>query len=759
MNNINEISSTPSIMVRSQDTTTRTLIILLLFVVVGCWAAMIWAGFHTYQYAPPLPEKFVSSSGQELMLSEGIISGKAAFQKADLMDYGSLYGMGSYFGIDYTAQYLVEIGQKVNEELSLKNYGKSFADLLPEQQYLVQRDMQAMLKEIALNESTVIIPDVVANVIIKLRQEITQSLLQHDFVKGWTKAYSLDNSEAENTANFFIYSVFTTIAHRPNQNISWTNNWPYEPSVGNEPATKSFMWTWGSLTLLFFSIGLVLAIFRLFIEDKTEHPIKENILEKFGNVTPSQMATGKFFIFAALLLLVQIAAGAILAHAYVERDNFYGINILEFLPFNFLRDVHLQAPIVWIGLGWIASALFLAPFIGGREPRGQKVLVNIILWLIIIIVVGALLGNYLGIMGVIDKWWFWFGNQGLSYIQLGRFWQILFFVGLLFWSLVLLRAMWPTLKGLLQRYSIFSLFRVEHLLWYSTLGVAFIYTFGMIPLLDINTSFTITDYWRWWVVHLWVEWAFELFAVATTGYFLMATGLISRQLAERAILFEWILILGSGILGTGHHLFWAGAPDIWISLGAIFGFLEVLPLFLLIIESIEQYFMLNNRANFKYRLAFLFILGSAFWNFVGAGVFGAAINAPLMNYYEHGTFLTLNHAHTAMFGAFGLLSFGLMYVVLRYLVGDRAFWSERLGVWAFWLYNLGLVLWIVLNFFPIGWAQLQAVYEHGYAYARSLEFYNQTLLWQWLRMPGDVIFAIAALLMAWDIIKKVRASR
>ena len=135
----------------------------------------------------------------------------------------------------------------------------------------------------------------------------------------------------------------------------------------------------------------------------------------------------------------------------------------------------------------------------------------------------------------------------------------------------MLYAMWPTLIGLFKKgKTVWNLFHIEHLLWYSALGVAFIYAFGLIPLGNIHPSFTLTDFWRWWVVHLWVEWAFELFTVTITAYFLMMTGLVSRSLAERTVLFEWILILLSGILGTGHHLYWAGEPGIWISFGSIF---------------------------------------------------------------------------------------------------------------------------------------------------------------------------------------------
>jgi nitric oxide reductase subunit B len=236
----------------------------------------------------------------------------------------------------------------------------------------------------------------------------------------------------------------------------------------------------------------------------------------------------------------------------------------------------------------------------------------------------------------------------------------------------------------------------------------------------------------------------------------MAVGLVSRKLAERAVYFELILIFLGGVIGTGHHLYWAGGPSMWVPMGSMFSFIEVLPLVLLIIEAIQHYRLISAHQEFNYRLAYIYIIGAAFWNFVGAGVFGGGtLNAPLINYYEHGTFLTLNHAHTSLFGAFGLLAIGLIYFCLRYIAADRAPFGEKLGLWAFWLYNAGLVLWVLLNFFPIGWPQLIAVYEHGFAYARSVSFYDQTLFWQWMRLPGDVVFAIGALLMAWDFVVKL----
>jgi nitric oxide reductase subunit B len=485
----------------------------------------------------------------------------------------------------------------------------------------------------------------------------------------------------------------------------------------------------------------------------------ESVLVNFGPLTPSQRKVGKFFLVVAAVLLLQIAAGTIMAHAYYDRRSFYGLDLHNYLPFNFLRDIHIQAPIIWIGVAWIGAGLFLAPAIaGGREARRQGTLVDLLFWATLIIVAGALIGNWLGIMGYLDRGWFWFGNQGLSYIQLGRFWQIGFFLGLMFWSLLVFRALWPTTAALWSATREFwtGRIRLEHLIWAATINIAVLYVFGMIPLTEVGKSFTITDFWRWWVVHLWVEQSFEFFAASMSAYLLMAVGLVSRKLAERAVYFELILIFLGGVIGTGHHLYWAGGPSMWVPMGSMFSFIEVLPLVLLIIEAIQHYRLIRAHQEFNYRLAYIYIIGAAFWNFVGAGVFGGGtLNAPLINYYEHGTFLTLNHAHTSLFGAFGLLAIGLIYFCLRYIAADRAPFGEKLGLWAFWLYNAGLVLWILLNFFPIGWPQLIAVYEHGFAYARSVNFYDQTLFWQWMRLPGDVVFALAALLMAWDFLVKL----
>jgi nitric oxide reductase subunit B len=732
---------------------------VLLVVAIGTFALLAWATTVTYQTAPPQPDRFVAANGTVLMTGDDIAAGKGGFQKADLMDYGSLYGMGSYYGEDYTASALVRLGTATQNNVAMAGFGKSFEALSFEQQASATAAMRSALQGIDLTKREVVLSAPLADALVTVRDALVRSLNTSNPAAGSTAAYSLSPPLAKQTADFLVFSALTTVARRPGLTWSWTENWPFEPLVGNTPTTNTFRWTWISFCFTFFAFGVVLFIYEFFLNNPDDAPM-DPVLSTFHPLTPSQKRIGKYFLAVAALLLVQIGAGTIMAHSYYDRTSFYGIAINDLLPFNFLRDVHIQAPIVWIGLSWIGAALFLAPGIaGGREAKGQRILVDILFWVTLLVVAGALIGNYLGIMGVIDQGWFWFGNQGLSYIQLGRFWQIGFFIGLVLWSVLVMRALWPTKSQWWTAVGQFwsGRIRLEHLIWAATINIAVLYVFGMIPLTGIEKSFTLTDFWRWWVVHLWVEQSFEFFAATMSAYLLMAVGLVSRKLAERATYFEIILIFLGGVIGTGHHLYWAGGPSMWVPMGSMFSFIEVLPLVLLIIEAINQHRLIKAHKEFKYRLAYTYIIGAAFWNFVGAGVFGGGtLNAPLVNYYEHGTFLTLNHAHTALFGAFGELAIGLIYFCLRYVAADRHAFGEKTGLAAFWLYNGGLVLWIFLNFFPIGWPQLDAVYEHGLAYARSSSFYDTTLFWQWMRLPGDVAFAAGALLMAWDFIVKLR---
>ena len=418
---------------------------ILLFVVIGSFLVLCYGTKKTYTEAPPIPKQIINEQGTVILEDSAIIAGKGNFQKADLMDYGSLYGMGSSFGIDYTAQYAQKLGAKLRNSIANQRYTNDYNQLSPEIQAGIDYLVAQELHNIKLTDGVTKISNNLSQAIVSLQAEISQNLLTTNPQLGYSAALSLTRQSSQSVASFLLYSALTTVANRPNLNYSYTNNWPYDPSIGNRPTTGTFTWTWISITLLVFGIGVVLFIYQRFLKhsDGDASDVSAPLL-KFRPLLPSQKAIAPYFFIVAIVLLLQVLAGAIMAHYYTERSGFYGIDILKYLPFNFLRDIHTQTPIIWIGLSWIGSALFIAPIISRVEAKWQHILIWFLFIVTVIVVAGAVVGNYLGIMGIIDKGWFWIGNQGLSYLQLGRLWQIGFFIGLMLWSIIVFRGMWPT---------------------------------------------------------------------------------------------------------------------------------------------------------------------------------------------------------------------------------------------------------------------------------------------------------------------------
>ena len=261
----------------TKDPVSNVLKWILLAVGIATFTILGWTTIVTYREAPPFPDRFVAEDGTLLMSAEDIIAGKAGFQQADLMDYGSLYGMGSSFGEDYTASNLVRLGTLTEENIAKGRTGKALVDLSEEEQAAVKAAMQKQLQGIDLTRKVANVPSALAEAIPVVRAEIVQSLLHHDFAKGWTQAYSLDTQSAAQTADFLIYSSLTTVARRPGSAASWTQNWPFEPLVGNGPTTSTFHWTWISFCFTFFAFGAVLLIYELYLNDPDKAPMDPEI--------------------------------------------------------------------------------------------------------------------------------------------------------------------------------------------------------------------------------------------------------------------------------------------------------------------------------------------------------------------------------------------------------------------------------------------------------------------------------------------------
>jgi nitric oxide reductase subunit B len=753
----------PQVDDRAEDRIDRGLRWGLFGVVVVALAILAAGTVVVARGAPPIPERVVAADGSTLFTRADIVAGKAIFQRTDLMDFGSLYGNGAYFGPDWTADYLHREALSVGDTLALGLYGSPYASLTGTEQARIDTAVSSTLKTNRLADGTLPLPDAEAAAYRQIRASYRDLFTAGDRTLGLQPGTVRSTGEADQLTAFLSWAAWTTVANRPGETASYTNNWPYEPLVGNVATGAMWTWTWISLAALVVGAAVLVVVYRRLLGGPAARvhappspasPNPPGAAETADEpATSSQGATGKWFLIVPVILIVQGLLGALMAHAYAERSSFFGLDVGSILPFNVLKGWHLQFAIAWIAAAWLGAGLYLAPVIGGREPRHQRALVNLLWAAVVLVVGGSAVGLWLGVKVDLGDAWFWIGNQGLEYIQLGRLYQIALFGGLVLWAIVLLRAFWPGLRQARRWGSL------EALLLYSGASIGIVYAFGMLPLTAIESSPTMTDYWRWWVVHLWVENTFEFFTIVAIGWALLRLGLLSRRLVERIVYLELILIFGSGIIGTGHHFYWVGEPAMWLALGSFFSMLEVLPLGLLIVRAWQEYRAIRAAGEaFPQRAAFYYFTSASAWNFIGAGFIGGVINPPIVSYFEHGTFLTSTHGHASLFGAFGLLALGLLYLCLRGLV-PSARWSDRSAVRALWAFNAAIVLWLVFNLFPVGAAQLEAVIDEGYAWARSVAFYDGVTIFAWLRLPGDIAYLIGGGIVLADVVAKLRARR
>jgi nitric oxide reductase subunit B len=531
------------------------------------------------------------------------------------------------------------------------------------------------------------------------------------------------------------------------EGVTYTQNWPHEPLVANAPVSGSVPWSMASVVLLLAGIGaLVVYRARQKEEEIGELPETDPLLG--APVTSSQRAVYKYFAVVALLVLVQICLGVISAHYGVEGSAFYGIPLAKWLPYAVTRSWHTQLGIFWIATAWLGTGLYLAPAIGGKEPRFQRLGVNVLFACLLVIVVGALAGQWLSIQQRLGgDLWYWFGHQGYEYVDLGRFWQIFLFAGLFIWLGLMLRGFWPALRRKDEARPLLVLFVV------SSLAIAMFYGAGL--MYGQKSHLASVEYWRWWVIHLWVEGFFEVFATVAVAFLFVRLGVLRARTTTPAVLFATTVFLGGGIIGTLHHLYFTGMPSSALALGASFSALEVVPLTLIGFEVWQNLRVLRMKPWLAgYRWPIYFFVAVSFWNLVGAGLFGFLINPPIALYYMQGLNLTPVHGHTALFGVYGMLGFGLMLFCLR-AMRPAAVWNERPLAVSFWALNAGLVLMVTLSLLPIGILQTSAAIERGTWWARSAEFMQTPLMQtlRWLRAPGDTVFAVGILAMAYFVLR------
>jgi nitric oxide reductase subunit B len=704
------------------------LVVLCGFFVLGLLA------YRTYMAHPPVPARVVDRSGHVLFTGKDISSGQQVFLHSGLMEYGSVFGHGAYLGPDYTADYLRRSANVVRDA-----YGGPSSDAALQKTIEDMRTNRYDSKTSTLTFS-------------KAEASAFRVLVPYyeRFFSDPTSEHGLRADAITNPARlrqltaFFAWTAWAAAARRPGHSYSYTNNWPSEPRVNNTPTANVIVWSVLSLIALLGGIGLLFAAFGRWGRLLGWHGREQATLSfrAPGDValTPAQRATAWFFFVMAALFLIKTLVGAAAQHYRADITSFFGIDIARVFPYNLMRTWHVQLAIFWVATSFVAAGIFLAPMIARREPKHQGKLAFGLLGALAVVVFGTLIGSYLAVHGVLQSVASnWFGLQGFEYLDLARLWQILLTVGLVGWVFML----WRVLR---RRLASEHPGNMPWLFFLAACAIPAFYAVGLIA--RTSDNFTTTEFWRFWVVHLWVEDFLELFTTVMVAYMFVLLGVVRERIALTVVFLDIVLYSVGGVIGTMHHLYFSGEPAEHMALGAFFSAAEVIPLTFLTVEA-WSFLQLGaaqearSQAPFPHRWAVMFLVAVGFWNFLGAGIFGFLINLPIVSYYEIGTALTANHGHAAMMGVYGMLALGLAMFCLRYLIpADK--WSEKWARISFWATNLGLAWMCFATLLPLGILQLYKSVGSGYFEARELKFltnHTNTVL-EWLRFPGDVVFIL-----------------
>lgn len=752
---------------------TRKLWIALAVLLIASFSVLLWSGGEIRRNAAPMPERVVAEDGTVIYTRADIERGRQVWQSMGGMQLGSIWGHGAYVAPDWSADWLHREAVAILDGWAAADGGDAdYAALPVERRAALQGRLQQMMRANTYDPATETITlgmDRVA-AMASVSSHYESLFGNEPETAELREAYAMKNDtvpDAEHRrllASFFWWTAWAATteretpaseAHTPNppglesKRVTYTNNWPSEPLVGNVPPPST--WVWSAFSVLFLIAGIAILGWHHAVTHGRDdgHRIPDRDPLATLKVTPSMRATAKYFWVVLALFLVQILLGAMTAHYQIEGQEAYGYALAEVLPYSITRTWHTQLAVLWIATAWLGTGLYIAPAISGHEPRFQRLGVNVLFTCLLIIVVGAFTGQWLAVMQTLGlEHNFWFGHQGWEYADIGRFWQWFLFIGLLLWLTLVGRSLWPVLRGAHTESK-----SIVGLLFLSTVAIGVFYAAGL--MWNEHTHISMVEYWRWWLVHLWVEGFFEVFATAVIALIFTKLGLLRGSTAAVAVLFATIVFMFGGVLGTLHHLYFVGSPTAVIALGASFSALEVVPLAYIGFEAYHTYKLGRSTPwMYRYRWPIFFFLSVSFWNLVGAGLFGFLINPPLSLYYMQGLNLTPLHAHTALFGVYGMLGIALVLFCMRGL-RPRQVWDEKILRVSFWSLNIGLVLMAVLTLLPLGTMQLLAAIEHGYWYARSADFMQKPIvdLLVWMRVPGDTIFTVGAVALAWFVLR------
>lgn len=737
----------------------------LVFILIISVAGVGMIGYQTYNDAPPMTG-FKASNGDVLIDKSTIERGQLVFHKYALMEYGSMFGDGAQRGPDFTAEALHQISVYMNEyniqEFEKKN-GRAVSEM---EQKIIAEQTKEELRKNNYNE---------ANNIVELSPAQTYALqnLKLYYEKAFSnsdagnsyglKNYITDKEEIADLSGFFFWGAWVCVAERPGSGFSYTHNWPYDKEAGNTPTSPVVLWSVLGLLAFVLGCGVVLYFIGQYnqLPNKFFKPSTSDLLttERVDGFSPThtQKATFKFFFVAILLFFLQVSSGIVTINDFIDFFGLVGINITDSLPVTIPRSWHLMLALYWISTCWIASSIFILPILAKEEIKGQLTLINILFVMLFVLVGGSLLGMVLGPLGLMGNWWYAFGHQGWEFVDFGKFYQGLLMVIFILWAIIVYRGVKPAfIKG--------EPWNLPNWIIYSVIGIPLLFISGFVA--RPETNFVIADFWRWMVVHMWVEAFFEVFITVIVSYLMVLMGLVSKQAAIRVVYFATILFLGTGLLGISHNFYWNAKPVATMALGSIFSTLQFVPLILLTVEAwrfknmprmavgeVEH----KDLEDFGFPEVFMFLIAVNFWNFFGAGVLGIIINLPIMNYFEHGTYLTINHAHAALMGVYGNISLAALVFASRLMVMPGK-WDRSIVKISFWSINAGLMLMVLLDLFPAGVIQFKAVVDKGLWFARSEEFIGGSIFQSltWMRGIGATVFFCGGVIpLTWFIVSRI----
>ncbi|MCH7524141.1 MAG: cbb3-type cytochrome c oxidase subunit I [Bacteroidetes bacterium] len=744
----------------------------LLFILIISIAGVGLIGYQTYSEAPPMTG-FQTNSGEYLITKSTIEDGQEVFHKYALMEYGSFFGDGAQRGPDYTAEALHQVVLLMTEYLAeefRKENGRELSDM---ELKIIKENVKDEIKENRYDEkeNVVTLSDAQVYALKGLREYYTNVFIDANTDDSFPpEGYISDRQEVSDLSDFFFWGAWICGAKRPGKEYSYTHNWPYDPDAGNNPTSPVILWSVIGLLAFVLACGIVLYFIgqynqlpNKFFKPGTSGFLTLEEINKFSP-TKTQKASFKFFFVAIILFLIQVLSGVLTLNEFIDFLGIVGINISDEIPITVTRSYHLMISLYWISTCWIASSIFILPMLSKGDIKGQLGLINLLFVLLIIMVVGSLIGMFLGPKGLLGDWWYWLGHQGWEYMDFGKLFQGLLMVVFILWGFIVYRGVKPAfIKG--------QPWNLPNWILYSVIGIPIFFISGFVA--GPETNFVIADFWRWMVIHMWIEAFFEVFVTVLISYLMVLMRLVSRQAAIRVIYISVLLFLGTGLLGISHNFYWNAKPVAILALGSVFSTLQFVPLILLTVEAwrFKNMPLLSlNRGDgkgkvrqrltdFAFPEVFLFLIAVNFWNFFGAGVLGIIINLPIINFFEHGTYLTVNHAHAALMGVYGNISLAAMIFASKILF-KPARWNRTVIRVSFWSINVGLMLMVVLDVFPAGVIQFKAVLDNGLWFARSNDFIIgstfETLTW--LRGIGATVFIFGGVIpLTWFIVSRVRS--